>query len=138
MFFMNSLLVPFIWTINPFQIMVLIKRKLNFGKKYLTQREANHLMEDFVYDVGKRYAEVLETMWFTFLYASLIPMGGFLTVIGIGLYYWVDKYNLLRRSSIKENISGKLSIKALTLLDLVLIFMPLGQIIFDHFLRNKI
>ena len=65
-------------------------------------------------------------------------MGGFLTVIGIGLYYWVDKYNLLRRSSIKENISGKLSIKALTLLDLVLIFMPLGQIIFDHFLRNLV
>lgn len=77
-------------------------------------------------------------MWFTFLYASLIPMGAFLTVIGIGLYYWVDKYNLLRRSSIHENVSGKLSIIALKLLDLVLIFMPLGQIIFDHFLRHDI
>jgi hypothetical protein len=56
MFFMNSLLVPIIWAINPFQIYVLIKRKINFGKKYLTQREANNLMEDFNYDVGKRYA----------------------------------------------------------------------------------
>lgn len=98
---MNSLLVPIIWAINPFQIVVLIKRKLSFGKKHLTQREANHLMEDFQYDVGKRYAEILESMWFTFLYASLIPMGAFLTAIGIGLYYWVDKYNLLRRSSLK-------------------------------------
>jgi hypothetical protein len=53
---MNSLLVPFIWLINPFQIYVLIRRKLNFGKKYLTQREANHYMEDFHYDMGKRYA----------------------------------------------------------------------------------
>ena len=59
MFFMNSLLVPIIWAINPFQIHVLIRRKLNFGKKYLTQREANHIMEDFNYDVGKRYAEIL-------------------------------------------------------------------------------
>jgi len=53
---MNSLLVPFIWLINPFQIFVLIRRKLNFGKKYLTQRQANFYMEDFSYDMGKRYA----------------------------------------------------------------------------------
>lgn len=77
-------------------------------------------------------------MWFTFLYISLIPIGAFLTAIGIGLYYWVDKYNLLRRSSIHENVSGKLSIIALKLLDLVLVFMPLGQIIFDYFLRHDV
>jgi hypothetical protein len=138
MFFMNALLVPVIWAINPFQIYVLIKRKLNFGSKVLTQREANHLMEDFNYDVGKRYAEVLESMWFTFLYVPLIPMGAFLTAIGTGLYYWVDKYNLLRRSSVKENVSGKLSITALTFLDLVLVFFALGQIIFDYFLRHHV
>jgi hypothetical protein len=138
MFFMNALLVPVIWAINPFQIYVLIKRKLNFGSKVLTQREANHIMEDFNYDVGKRYAEVLESMWFTFLYVPLIPMGAFLTAIGTGLYYWVDKYNLLRRSSVKENVSGKLSITALTFLDLVLVFFALGQIIFDYFLRHHV
>lgn len=50
--------------------------------------------------MGKRYAEILETVWFTFLYASLIPMGAFFTIFGVGFYYWVDKYNLLRRSSV--------------------------------------
>ena len=60
-------------------------------------------MEDFPYDMGKRYAEVLETMWFTFLFASLNPFGNFLTLIGLLIYYWVDKYNLLRRSKV-ENI----------------------------------
>ncbi len=138
MFFMNSLLVPIIWLINPFQIKVLIKRKLNFGAKHLTQREANLIMEDFNYDIGKRYAEVLESIWFTFLYVSLIPMGSFLTLIGIGLYYWVDKYNLLRRSSIHENVSGKLALFSMTLLDLILIFMPLGEIIFDHYIRKHV
>jgi hypothetical protein len=39
--------------------MVLWNRSRNQGKKYFTQREANHLMEDFSYDIGKRYAEVL-------------------------------------------------------------------------------
>ena len=57
-------------------------------------------MEDYPYDMGKRYAEVIETMWFTFLYASLIPIGSFLSFIGLAIYYWVDKYNLLRRSKV--------------------------------------
>ena len=45
-------------------------------------------------------------MWFTFLYADLIPIGAFLILFGFCLYYWVDKYNLLRRSSLEGNISG--------------------------------
>jgi hypothetical protein len=65
-------------------------------------------------------------MWFTFLYATLIPMGAFLTIIGLSLYYWVDKFNLLRRSSLKNNISGKMAIRNLKLLDLTLLLRPLG------------
>jgi hypothetical protein len=65
-------------------------------------------------------------MWFTFLYATLIPIGAFLTIIGLSLYYWVDKFNLLRRSSLKNNISGKMAIKSLKLLDLTLILRPIG------------
>lgn len=44
MFFMNALFVPFIWLINPWQLSVLIKRKLNYGRKDLTQKEANKIM----------------------------------------------------------------------------------------------
>ena len=35
---MNALFVPFIWLINPWQIMVLLKRKFNYGRKDLTQK----------------------------------------------------------------------------------------------------
>ncbi len=45
-------------------------------------------------------------MWFTYLYADLIPLGSFLIFIGLCLYYWVDKFNLLRRSSIQGHVSG--------------------------------
>jgi hypothetical protein len=65
-------------------------------------------------------------MWFTFLYCTLIPMGSFLTLIGLFLYYWVDKYNLLRRSSLHENVSGKLCLVAMKLLDGTLILRPIG------------
>lgn len=46
MFFMNAFFIQIIWLVNPWQIFVLIKRKLKEGNKDLTQREANELMED--------------------------------------------------------------------------------------------
>lgn len=65
-------------------------------------------------------------MWFTFLYADLIPVGAFIIVVGFCIYYWVDKYNLLRRSSLEGNISGDLAKKILTLLDLTLFWRFMG------------
>jgi hypothetical protein len=38
MFFMNAIFVPFIWLVNPWQIVVLLKRKLNYGRRDLTQK----------------------------------------------------------------------------------------------------
>ena len=65
-------------------------------------------------------------MWFTFLYASLIPVGAFFTLFGLGFYYWVDKFNLLKRSSLFQNISGDLAVVSLKLLDFTLILKPIG------------
>ena len=106
MFFLNSFFVPFYWLVNPLYLVKLFKRSRNYGKASLTQEEANHLMEGQDYLIGKRYAELLEMMWFTYLYASLIPLGSMLISVGIFLYYWVDRYNLLRRSVISSHISG--------------------------------
>jgi len=75
-------------------------------------------------------------MWFTFLYADLIPIGAFLILIGFGIYYWVDKINLLRGSSLEGNISGDLAKKALSLLDLTLFWRFLGELIFDVQIRD--
>lgn len=56
MFILNAAFVPLFWLVNPFQLMRLIKRSMSKGRKDLTQREANKLMEDYEYDIGKRYA----------------------------------------------------------------------------------
>lgn len=104
MFFFNAFIVNLIWIVHPQYYIHRIARWYYFGVKNITQKQANELMEDYPYDMGKRYAEVLETMWFTFLYASLIPLGAFLSFIGFCMYYWIDKYNLLRRSKIQNSI----------------------------------
>lgn len=95
-------------------------------------------MENYPYDIGKRYAEIIELMWFTYLYSSLIPIGSILTLIGLFLYYWVDKYNFLRRSTLKESISGRMSVVMLKLLDLTLVLSPTGELLFDYILRGNV
>lgn len=75
-------------------------------------------------------------VWFTYFYASLIPIGAPLTLVGISLFNWVDKYNLLRKSSVKQNISGDLSMKGLIMLDLTLILKPVGELVFDSQIRS--
>ena len=70
-------------------------------------------------------------MWFVFLYVSVIPIGTFLEVIGLSLYYWVDKYNLLRRSSINNEVSAGLVMTSMKLLDLTLLIRSIGEMIFD-------
>lgn len=83
-------------------------------------------MEDTPYDVGKRYAEVIEIMWFTRLYASLIPIGAILSLFGLSIYYWVDRYNLQYRSTLHYEVSGKMIRLALKLLDISLMLGPAG------------
>lgn len=106
MFFVNALFIPLFMLVNPVQLKILISRHFKKGKSHFTQAEANGIMSDNPYSMGKQYAEIIETLWFTFLYATMIPLGAFITMIGLTLYYWVDKFNLLRRSSLLNNISG--------------------------------
>ena len=88
-------------------------------------------MEDTQYDMGKRYAEIIETMWFTYLYATLVPIGAFISAVGVIIYYWIDKYNLLRRSAVTNEVSGKLVVTSMSLLDFTLLFLPVGSLMFD-------
>lgn len=56
MFYMNAFFVPLIWLVNPWNLMVLLKRKIYYGRKDLTQQEAHKIMENVQYTMGKRYA----------------------------------------------------------------------------------
>lgn len=59
-------------------------------------------------------------------------------VVGLGLYYWTSKFNLLRRSSLRHNISAEIVLNCLKLLDITLIMRPLGEIIFDASIRDGV
>lgn len=76
-------------------------------------------------------------MWFTYLYCELIPLGSFLILIGLILYYWVDKYNFLRKSAVKTRVSGKMAILGLKSLDATLFLSPVGELLFQWIIHNK-
>lgn len=88
--------------------------------------------------IRKRYAEIIEIMWCSFIYIDLIPLGNVLVFFGLCIYYWIDKYNLLRRSSLNYSVSGILSKKMLTLLDITICLRFVGSIIFDYQLKNHV
>jgi len=138
MFIFNSYFLPVFWLINPYNIAAWVKRKIYKGNNYYTQEQANQTMELPEYSMGKRYAEVIKTMWFTFLYVELIPFGAIYSFTGLILYYLVDKYTLLNRCSIKDSVSSKLSRTTVKVLDFTLVLKPAGELIFDSHLRNEL
>ncbi len=85
-------------------------------------------MEQVSYAMGKRYSDIMKTMWFTCFYSQLIPIGGFLSMLGLSIYYWVDKYNLIRRRTVTETISIELTIRMIDMLDLSVIFFTVIRI----------
>jgi hypothetical protein len=87
--------------------------------------------------MGKRYADTVKTMWFTFVYVGIIPLGAGFSLLGIILYFFVDKYVLLRKSSVKSSVSSHLANYMMLLLDFTLLFKSLGELFFDLNLRHE-
>ena len=79
-------------------------------------------MEHPDYNIGKRYADVMKTMWFTFFYSSIIPIGTAFSIVGVIFYYFTDKYNLIHRRTVKENISKALSFEMIELVEYCIVF----------------
>lgn len=89
-------------------------------------------MEHPSYSMGKRYADIMKTMWFTFFYSSVIPIGTIISLAGLICYYFTDKYNLLFRRTVKESIGPQLSFKMVDLVDYSLIFHTFGEVFFKY------
>lgn len=56
MFIFSALIIPLNWLINPYRLCHNCEREEHYGKADVTQHEANHLMAEYHYDMGKRYA----------------------------------------------------------------------------------
>lgn len=82
--------------------------------------------------MGKRYADIMKTMWFTFFYSPVMPIGTAISLVGLIGYYFTDKYNLIFRRTVKESIGPKLSFSMVELAEYSMIFHTFGQVFFKY------
>ena len=80
----------------------------------------------------------MKTMWFTIFYGDIIPVGILFSIMGLTLYYFVDKYNVLRRRTIKESLSKHLSIEMIEMLELIIIFTGIGNTVVSSILFGEV
>lgn len=80
----------------------------------------------------------MKTMWFTFFYGDIIPVGILFSIMGLTLYYFVDKYNVLRRRTIKESLSKHLSIEMIEMLELIIIFTGIGNTVVSSIIFGEV
>jgi hypothetical protein len=67
----------------------------------LTQLQAHKLAEFPQYDIGEKYAYLVQMMMSTLLYGTTIPLVSIYSVVGLSVYYLVDKYNLTTKRTVK-------------------------------------
>ena len=67
-------------------------------------------------------------MWVTFLYAPLIPIVLPFSLVYIILTYYIEKYTIMRTSSVKSVLSKNISIEMIEYLDFIIIFYSIGNL----------
>lgn len=73
-----------------------------------------------IFDISTAYATILKNMYVVAFYASVIPLALVITCFALLFHYWVEKFNISRRRTIKYNYSSQMSIEMIEQLELVL------------------
>jgi len=88
--------------------------------------------------MGKRYADIMKTMWFTFFYSPALPMCVPWSIMGLCIYYFADKYNVFHRRTIKESIGAELAIEMIENLEYIILWHTFGVFWFSLFLFGHV
>jgi uncharacterized membrane protein YhdT len=90
--FADAVTTPIIRTLNPSDLI----NQLIICNYALTQEKMNSYFLGTVWFAAERYADMTKTLFLALFYSALFPAGLFLTALGYGFCYTVDKYSLLR------------------------------------------
>eukprot|EP00547_Thalassionema_nitzschioides_P011631 CAMPEP_0194259932 /NCGR_PEP_ID=MMETSP0158-20130606/44770_1 /TAXON_ID=33649 /ORGANISM="Thalassionema nitzschioides, Strain L26-B" /LENGTH=921 /DNA_ID=CAMNT_0038999929 /DNA_START=126 /DNA_END=2891 /DNA_ORIENTATION=- len=74
------------------------------------QRRMNDLFSAKEYSVGERYTDVTKLLFLTCFYSIVYPKAWYFTAAILFVYYWVDKFSVLRSWRQGSKISGELSV----------------------------
>lgn len=83
-----------------------------------------------------KYSDYLVTLYTAFFYSYLIPVTLILLIIIFFLQYWIDKYTLFRRSSLRFHYDFNLLFKIYKFFECSIIALGLGNILFSLYVKN--
>ena len=83
------------------------------------------------YSISDKYSNIINTMWVTFLYAPLIPIVLPFSLVYIILTYYIEKYTIMRRSTVKDVLSRNISVEMTEYLEFIIIFYSIGNFLFE-------
>jgi hypothetical protein len=116
-----------------------IRRELKKGEKsILSQRQANLLFEGVEFMISERYAKTMLLFLLVCLFAYPIPLIPFVAFGGSIFQYMVDKYLLLRRYKLPEQMGPSTAQTFTTLLPFGCVIYSTSLLYFSHLnLENK-
>ena len=81
-----------------------------FAPRAKDQRRMNLLFMSGYYSIGERYTDVTKLLFLTCFYAPLYPAAWFFSAVILVVYYWMDKFCVLRTWKQGPKINGDISI----------------------------
>ena len=136
-FLMNSFLSPILWFVNILKcyydyLRNSIIKQLNSqnNKKKITQRQANKIFENPSIDLSTKMAYLGQTTLMSFFYLPIFPIGIVISMIGLILSYWVEKYNLVRVYKRPEMINFQIGKAYFSYFKIALLLYSLSNLIF--------
>jgi hypothetical protein len=73
---------------------------------------------------------MMKTMYISIFYSPVVPIGLFITIVGFSVFYWVEKYVILRKKSIKNQLSIYVSLEMTEYLEFVISIYAISNLLF--------
>lgn len=102
MIVLDIILINIIHLINPSYQANRLYRAIFRNMKYVTQKYAHDLYTEPRFKIGVSYGIVINWIVKAMTNAGIIPLITPVVAIGVFIFYWINKYNLLRRNRISD------------------------------------
>lgn len=115
-FISNSIVTPLLVLVNP-QYYINWLMRWHLTQKYEknnetmehTQRELNEYFSDADMDLADKYSYIGQTLLMSILYIPLLPVGCLISLIGLSVFYFIEKYNVTSSYKRPPQISSSIT-----------------------------
>ena len=138
LFLVNSFMTPILWTINigliikKIRIYFIERNKFPNLKHFKTQKELNDLYEYPDMQISSKYSYIFKTVLMSMFFLPIFPLGIVISLSGLVLGYFLEKYNFTHFYKRPEMLNEKLGKVYFNFSIFILLSFCFGNYIFMH------